>query len=210
MMSDQMQDRLITNLNVRDYFQGSVETAVHNQQLQVNGETLLYVVNLLTEFTRADALYEDTPDGRMIKPLVGFYSDAVSAPSSRDALQSLKRLGDVALFIAGLFANSLQRSLVDVDYYIAMGGSAYDSLADGVQRSARARSFGNTYRELAEKFTGLVDVLAEVADEFQPGNDQDLLRLYELWLLTGSHRIERKLRQNGIQPITGGAGKVMH
>jgi len=37
----------------------------------------------------------------------------------------MQRLGDTALFIAGVFADSLNRKLVDVDYYVAMGGTAY-------------------------------------------------------------------------------------
>ncbi|MCS3903394.1 hypothetical protein J2T55_001415 [Methylohalomonas lacus] len=210
MMSEKTHDSLITGLDVRHYFQDSVQTAVRNQQLEVRDDTLVYVINLLTDFTRSDMLYEDTPDGRMIKPLVRFYSEAVSASSWQEANESLKRLGDVALFIAGLFANSLQRSLVDVDYYIAMGGSAYDSLAESMRRSFHGRNFSDVYRELGEKFTGLVDVLGEVADEFQPGNDQDLLRLYEIWVLTNSPQAERKLRQHGIQPVATSAGKTSH
>lgn len=210
MMSEKTHDSLITDLDVWHYFQDCVQTAIHNQQLDVGDDTRVYVVNVLTDFTRSDTLYEDTPDGRMIRPLVAFYSDAVSASSWREANQSLKRLGDVALFISGLFANSLQRSLVDVDYYIAMGGTAYDSLAESTRRGFHGRNFSEVYRELAEKFSRLVDVLAEVGDEFQFRDDQDLLRLYELWSMTGSPRAERKLRQHGIQPVVSSASKTSH
>lgn len=209
-MSKANRDKVITGLDVRHYFQDSVQTAVHNQQLHVGDDTLVYVVNMLTDFTRSDCLYEDTADGRMIKPLVKFYSEAVSAESWQDANVALKRLGDVALFISGLFANSLQRSLVDVDYYIAMGGSAYDSLADSMRRSFHGHNFSDIYRELAEKFAGLVDVLAEVADEFHAGGNQDLLRLYEIWMLTGSPQAARKLRQAGIQPVISSDSKARH
>ncbi|MDZ7736617.1 MAG: hypothetical protein U5P41_11325 [Gammaproteobacteria bacterium] len=200
MLSSQKHSRLITGMDVREFFQDSVQTAVVRQQVNVADDTVFYVVNMLTEFARSDALYEDTPDGRMIKPLARFYTDAVDATTIQEANNALKRLGDVALFIAGLYAHSLQRSAVDIDYYIAMGGNAYDCLADSVRRSFHGRTFGEIYQELAEKFAQLVDVLSEVSDEFQPGHDQDLLRLYEIWMLTGSAQVERKLRQHGIQP----------
>lgn len=209
-MSNADHDKVITGLDVRNYFQDSVQTAVHNQQLDIGDDTLVYIVNLLTDFTRSDRLYEDTTDGRMIKPLVKFYSEAVSAESWQDSNYALKRLGDIALFISGLFANSLQRSLVDVDYYIAMGGSAYDSLADSSRRSFHGHNFSDIYRELAEKFARLVDVLGEVGDEFQAGGNQDLLRLYEVWMLTGSPQAARKLRQLGIQPVTSADSKAQH
>lgn len=210
MISNQQNDELITGMDVREFFQDSVQTAVARQQVSVADDTVVYVVNMLTEFTRSDVLYENTPDGRMIKPLVKFYSEAVTASSTREANQALKRLGDVALFIAGLFAHSLQRSLVDVDYYIAMGGNAYDCLADSVKRSFRGQTFADIYQELAEKFSTLVDVLSEVADEFQPERDQDLLRLYEIWMLTGSAQAERKLRQSGIVPSVSAVSQSSH
>ena len=50
-----------------------------------------------------------------------------------------QRLGDVSLFIAGFFARSFARKLIDVDYHIAMGGNAYSSLADTLQRSFSGR-----------------------------------------------------------------------
>lgn len=197
-------------MDVREFFQDSVQTAVVRQQVQVSDDTVVYVINMLTDFTRSDVLYENTQDGRMIKPLVKFYSEAVDAPSIQEANNALKRLGDVALFIAGLFAHSLQRSLVDIDYYIAMGGTAYDCLSDNVRRGFQGRTFGDIYRELSLKFSQLVDVLSEVADEFQPGRDQDLMRLYEIWMLTGSPQAERKLRQHGIQPAAAAVSKSHH
>jgi hypothetical protein len=36
----------------------------------------------------------------------------------------LRRVGDASLFISGFFADSLNRSLVDVDYYIDLGERA--------------------------------------------------------------------------------------
>lgn len=210
MLSSQKDSGLITGMDVREFFQDSVQTAVARQQVNIADDTVFYVVNVLTEFARSEVLYEDTPDGRMIKPLARFYTEAIEATTVQEANNALKRLGDVALFIAGLYAHSLQRSAVDIDYYIAMGGNAYDCLADSVRHSFHGRTFGEIYQELAQKFARLVDVLAEVADEFQPGRDQDLLRLYEIWLLTGSSHAERKLRQHGIQPASGSVSQSRH
>ena len=53
------------------------------------------------------------------------YSDALEEESGEARNQILRRLGDVALFISGVFSRSLKRRVVDVDYYIAMGGGAY-------------------------------------------------------------------------------------
>jgi hypothetical protein len=64
------------------------------------------------------------------------------------------------------FARSFARKLIDIDYHIAMGGNAYGSLADTMQRSAssRAASRAPIYAQLAQKFQRLVDALNEVSE----------------------------------------------
>jgi hypothetical protein len=155
---------------------------------------------MLAAFVDAERLYERTPDGVLLKPLAELYGDALAATGEqRD--QRLQRLGDVALFVAGLFAQSLSRSLVDVDYYIAMGGGAYGRLA-GSQGVARPHSaLKDVFGELAVHFPRFVDVLAEVGERVNLGNCADVLRLYEIWQCTGSERAASRLRELGIDPV---------
>lgn len=193
-------DALITGMNVREYFHDSVAMAIDNQQVAAAEETVYYIVNLLTLFSRADALFERTPDGVMIRPLASFFEEAVEAPTPEQRNTALQRLGDVALFISGVFSDSLKGRLVDVDYYIAMGGSAYGSLSDGVRGSMQGRALAGIFDELAVKFTCFVDVLGEVSDNTHLAGDTDLLRCYDLWSKTGSQRAASKLRRHGIEP----------
>jgi len=87
MISTQQNDELITGMDVREFFQDSVQTAVARQQVSVADDTVVYVVNMLTEFTRSDVLYEDTPDGRMIKPRWSTYCRRWQMNSSRNAIR---------------------------------------------------------------------------------------------------------------------------
>ncbi len=191
---------LITGMNVREYFHDSVASAIGNQQVHATDETVYYLVNLLTLFSRADALYEQTPDGVMIRPLASFFEEAVEATTAEQRHAALRRLGDVALFVSGVFSDSLKGRLVDVDYYIAMGGSAYGYLSDDVRGSQQRRTMASIFEELAANFTSFVDVLGEVSDNTHLGGDTDLLRAYDLWAKTGSRRAANKLRKCGIEP----------
>jgi hypothetical protein len=56
------------------------------------------------------------------------------------------------------------------------------------------------FMELAAHFQDLVDVLHEVRDSARGCRDDDILRLYETWLGTGSRRAGRLLRQAGVEP----------
>jgi hypothetical protein len=189
--------------NLRDFFRLSVDEAIDRQGVNVDSHATHYVVNLLTMFSRSEELYEDHGDVYGLRPLALMMADAVDAKSAAQRSTTLQRIGDVALFVAGFFADSLAHKLVDLDYYIHMGGNAYGSLSDEVRGTARGRALAAVYAELAAKFQIVVDVLNDVRDATRQSSDVDILRTYEIWLKTGSNRAAALLRQNGVVPITG-------
>jgi hypothetical protein len=196
---------LVAVANLREFFHESMQSALRKQNVAVDDHTEHYVVNVLTVFARSEQLYEATPEGVRLKPLAHMLAEASAAatPQQRDA--ALRRLGDVSLFIAGFFAHSFARKLVDVDYHIAMGGRAYGALAESTRGTLRGQAFSAVFLELAQKFQRLVDVLNEVAETAYTHSDKDILRLYELWLKTGSPRAYSILRKLGVAPVTADA-----
>lgn len=194
---------LVAVTNLREFFHDSVQTALRKQHVAVDDHTEHYVVNLLTMFARSDELYEQTAEGTRLKPLAHMLAAAAEAPSPQLRDQALRRLGDVSLFIAGFFAQSFARKLVDVDYHIAMGGRAYGTLADSMRSSIRGQAFAAVFLELAQKFQRLVDVLNDVAEMSYEHSDKDILRLYEIWMKTGSPRAFNILRRLGVEPVAG-------
>jgi len=184
--------------NLREFFRDSVHQALRNQEVEVEEHTEHYVVNLLTMFARSEALFEQTSDGAQLRPLALMLADAVEASSADQRERVLQRLGDVSLFTAGFFAQGFARRLVDVDYHIAMGGRAYGTLANASPRSARGRALTGVFAELAAKFQRFVDALNEVSEMSYRHSDRDVLRLYEIWLKTGSRRAYGLLRQLGV------------
>lgn len=191
--------------NLREFFHDSVQRALRNQRVAVDDHTEHYVVNVLTMFARSEELYEKTSEGVRLKPLAHMLADAAAAPSSQQRDEALRRLGDVSLFIAGFFAQSFARKLVDVDYHIAMGGRAYGTLAENMRYSIRGQAFAAVFLELAGKFQRLVDVLNDVAEMAYQHTDKDILRLYEIWLKTGSPRAFAILQRLGVAPVSAGA-----
>ncbi len=195
------QDRVVTVPSLLDYFRTSIENVISEQGVDVMPDTTHYVVNLLTLYARAEELYDDDGECRGHKPLALMLADAEDASSPEQQNHALQRLGDVALFISGFFADSLATHVVDLDYYIHMGGSAYGSLSEKVRGTFRGNAFADTYSELAAKFQVLVDVLNEMRDRERQGSDLDVLRTYTVWRKTGSKRAENLLRQHGVVPI---------
>jgi hypothetical protein len=203
-MSDHSPCRVQPVANLKEYFRDALHGALENQHLSVEDQTEHYVVNLLTLFSRSEALFEQTPEGPRLKPLVVMLSEALEAQSTGDRNRGLQRLGDVSLFVAGFFAQSFARKLIDIDYHIAMGGQAYGALAETLSRG-KGRVLGNVFAELSQKFQPMVDALNELAETAYAHSDKDILRLYEIWMKTGSRRCYALLKRLGVDPTAAGA-----
>jgi len=190
---------VLTVTSLAEFFRDALRGVLADQGTAVEEPTEHYVVDMLTLFARAERLHESASDSRGLKTLVQMLSDALEAASAAERERALQRLGDVSLFTAGFFSRGMARSLVDVDYHIAMGGGAYDTLARSLERGRR-RGPAEVFAELAAKFRLLVDALGEIADAAYVYTQRDVLRLYEIWLKTGSERTRRLLRRLGIEP----------
>ena len=99
--------------------------------------------------------------------------------------------------MSGFFPDSFARRSVDVDYFKSMGEYAYGSLG-----RSDDEAFAEVFAELARKFVGFMDVLADISERtaLAPRSTSDVLRLYEKWLRTGSQRDGRRLMERGILP----------
>ncbi len=210
MTSRTTHERVVPVPNLRDYFRQSIDAAIDKQGVAVNPHATHYVVNLLTIFARSEDLYEDHGDSYGLKPLAMMMADSLDAATVEQRNFALQRIGDVSLFIAGFFADSLAHKLVDLDYYIYMGGNAYGSLSEEIRGTTRGRALADVYRELARKFQLVVDILNEVRDGAGRSSDLNLLRTYEVWLKTGSKRAESLLREHGVVPISGSISRRDH
>ena len=195
--------------NLKEYFKDALHGALESQRLSIEDQTEHYVVNLLTLFARSEELFECTSEGPRLKPLVVMLSEALESRSAGDRNRNLQRLGDVSLFVAGFFAQSFARKLIDIDYHIAMGGRAYGVLAEALSRG-KGRVLGNVFAELSEKFQPMVDALNELAEAAYTHSDKDILRLYEIWLKTGSRRSYALLKRLGVDPTAGGGAQLAH
>jgi hypothetical protein len=190
--------------DVREFFRDALQGALEHQHLRVRDHTEHYIVNLLAMFSHTDALFEQGSDRTQIKPLALLLAEAANTPDDRQRFRTLQRLGDVALFVAGFLAGGFARRPVDVDYHIAMGGCAYGTLAQAPCHGAQ-RVLTQVFAELEDKFQPIVDALNEISEGAARNSPRDVLRLYEVWHKTGSHRAHRLLLKLGIRPVPAGA-----
>ena len=187
-----MAESLVQTQSPVEFFKEQVEAACDRQHLRPQPLTSYYVVSLLAQF-----IHRDRPTAQRAidssQPLAITLLRAINSGGNSQRL-GLKHVGDASLFISGFFSDSLRRGVVDVDYYVSLGGYAYRSLVSADD------SLSPIFEELSEKFVAFVDVLSDVSARTSLTNDADLLRLYEKWVRTGSRRNGDLLVENGIVP----------
>lgn len=186
--------------NLTEFFRDALDEALTHQHVSLDTHTAHYVVSLLTLYSRTEVSHGDTRPGQRWVSLAELLAQAGAAGTSAERAAILQRLGDVSLFVAGFFAHGFERRLIDVDYHIAMGGRAYGTLAAAPANGPR-RALCAVFGELARKFQSVVDAVGEIADQARVWSSKDILRLYEIWLKTGSRRAEGLLQQLGVQPV---------
>lgn len=193
-------------VNPSEYFQGAVSGAVANLRLQVSEHAQHYLVQLLGHFITTENFVPTDLEGRPAETLTQQLALALEQEQSEARAQRLRQLGDYSLYVAGFFSDSLSRKLVDVDYYIGMGGAAYENAARLQEKKARAELF----LELARKFPKFVEVLSQISDDtgFNPDSHRDLLRVYDLWLKTGAKKFANQLVKAGINPAQAAMKKT--
>jgi hypothetical protein len=201
------EDRIVilSDETLESYFAGIVQQAVAERRVIVTDEAQFYLVRLLCEFMATERLYRlDADSGHRERDALALLLARAEDATPDERMRLLKRLGDSSLYISGFFGESLARSLVDVEYYISMGGSAYSKLSAVVRVRRVVGSTAAVYAELAEKFRQLVEVLARVSLQSDAGasTNESLLKLYDLWLRTGSRCVADKLRARGLDPRT--------
>ena len=190
---------LVTEKDLDSYFKSSILSSLSHQRVEASEHTVVYLSSLLVYFSQTENLFEKTDSGYQLKPLALYYADYNYAKNARQRSQALRRLGDVALFISGLYSQSLNKKAVDIDYYIAMGGGAYAQLSHLTDGSINKQVFANIFAELASNFVDYMDVLSDITAA-QHSSDSDILRQYEIWVRSGSKAAKKRLISQGIYP----------
>ena len=141
------------------YFHEAVHAAADRRHLCADQATLHYLTLLLSSYAHSERVFDFDQRRLNIRPLALLYGDALAAGSRQERRLWLQRLGDLALFVGGLFAGRLSRHYTDLEYCVAMGGNAYGYLQQTAPRhDDQALVFG----ELADGFAGFVDLVAVV------------------------------------------------
>lgn len=187
--------------SAEEYFADMVSIAFEERNMDAKPVAKTYLTQLLKHYLVSENLFQkDSEEGRTETMAEKFLKALNAEPSARWDL--LKRLGDTALYVSGFFGDSFKRKIIDIDYYVEIGGAAYGSLAGEESSSLH----GPIYEDLSIRFVDYVDILTVISQKSFVQTNDDLLRLYDRYLSTGSKLAEAQLEQNGM--LNASLGKV--
>jgi len=177
--------------SIAAYFEGVIEDALETRGVDASQSATRYLVGVLAE-----------PHIEP-RPLAISLQEALVCTEPAERFERLRLLGDAVLYASGFFADHFAARGLETRYVVTIGSRAYGS--------AGAMLHGDEtglFAELAQRFEDFASVLNVVAERTlaqQPGA-QNLLKLYERWMKTGSETMAEALVEHGIFPTRGTKG----
>lgn len=187
-------------LHPQEFFKEQVSYALAQHNIKAEPEVEFYLVNLLCNFidpsksgfTQGDESLLDVPLALQLK-------NALEAPANMQH-QILKNMADTSLYIAGYFQDYFNRKAFDINYFITLGSSAYESVGNLLKDKGENRS--TIFFALADKFGDFVEVYAIISDQLGFSGPENILATYDRWIMNqNSDRLRKKLEKSGINPI---------
>lgn len=185
-------------LSLGDFFRERLLSCSASLHPRPHEDTLWYLGNMLARFSKSDQFFCYDSGQLTLRPLALLYSDAREAIDEHQRCLLLRHLGDHSLFLGALFPENYARRGIQKDYFVGMGGGAYDYLA------GKAKNNRHVFSEMANFFTRLLQLIAQVCSKDSFFNASDILSLYERWQKTQDPLVARQLQAVGITPLDSG------
>lgn len=187
-------------LTPEQHFSEAVKEACKQRQIKTLPEVEIYLVQLLRYYLDSRNLHRPIPEDSTEKPPETFaemYLTAMNLENTKKK-ELMRIVADRALYMTGFFAESLQRKSVDIDYYVEIGSAAYSNLYSWTKEN----SLADVYKVFSKRFIEYVDVLNYISEKSMIQADQNVLRLYDHYMRTGSDLAREKLYELGVVPVS--------
>lgn len=198
--AENMRKMIQQTRSVANFFHECVAEAMRAQKVQASELAASYLVSLLSELAGPRSEGKPTADPMRIT-LVELLLAANQAEGPAKA-RRFREVGDTALLSTGVCRAALLSRGMDLNYYYAVGGSAYQTAAQ-LHRFMRGQPLDELCEELGGKLPSLSDVLDEVMALTYEHGATGLLRLLNRYRRTGSAWVRRHLAERGFWPGNG-------
>ena len=133
------------------HFAEVLKEAYVERRLKTDPHVDIYLIQLLKHYLSSNNLFKPFHEDSTERPpqtLAEMYLIGMNAPAPKNK-ELMKILADRALYMSGFFGDSLQKKLIDVDYYMEMGSAAYTNLSHWTKED----QVSSIYKIFSENFS---------------------------------------------------------
>lgn len=183
-------------MSPEEHFSEVIQEACQERQIKTHPQVEAYLVQILKHYLVSRNFHQPIQEDSTEKPPETFaemYLVAMNAESPKNK-ELMRTVADKALYLTGFFADSLQKKVVDIDYYTELGSAAYYNLSVWTKED----TLSSVYTTFSKRFNDFVDVLNYVSEKSLIQADPNIVKLYDRYLRTGSELAREKLNELGV------------
>lgn len=189
-----MQNKIILSANLKGFFFDGLSEINKKSLCPVPESIIYYSSDVLDKFALSEDFFE-TSDGKVREKILGMKLLEASQFDREEQKRIYKEVGDMSLMVCGYFAESVNRKLVDREYYIQLGKMAYSHLNNVTPKFFDIPHFYGMVSTCFDSLTTLMSILASK----ERGHENNLVFKK---VMKGEELTDAELLSAGILPGT--------
>ncbi|MBF0440778.1 MAG: hypothetical protein HQK54_02625 [Oligoflexales bacterium] len=142
-----------------EFFRNQIASITETNNIKIEDYVEFYLVTLLCDFIEPTKITQLEDINILETPLAIMLKKGLEADLNTQ-IKIFKCMGDTSLYFSGYFQKYFNRKTIDAEYYISMGITAFNKVADIMRRKYNENHFFLMYRNLANEFRILVDIIS--------------------------------------------------
>jgi len=159
MHNDPLPKKIILSGNLQGFFFDGLSELNKKSLCPIPESIIYYSSDVLDKFALSEDFFE-TSDGKVREKILGMKLLEASSFSSQEQKKIYKEIGDTSLILCGYFSESINKKIVDVQYYSKIGRMAYSHLNNVTPRFLDIPHFYGMVATCFQSLTTLMNLLA--------------------------------------------------
>lgn len=162
---------IFTERSLRHYFYSELSDLNKKLHYLVPEQTVFYISNVMEHYGLSSNLFEKK-EGRLKHKVLGMKLLQAASCNFEEQKRIYQDIGDTALIVCGYFSDSVNGQLVDKNYYINLGQTAYDRMNN---LSPEVLDIPSFYRLMASYFKNMTILINTFQKKFKSNKESSLL-----------------------------------
>lgn len=154
-----MQNKIILSSNLKGFFFEGLSEINKKSLCPVPESVIYYSSDVLDKFALTESFFE-TSEGKIREKILGMKLLEATQCTREEQKRIYKEVGDMSLMVCGYFSESVNKKIVDTQYYAQLGKMAFSHLNNVTPTFLDIPSFYGMVATCFESLTTLMTILA--------------------------------------------------